>query len=96
MPSIGVDKAGWFEIHRACEAAKRTLRGAVEELVEDAAGLPILISKCCDDTHMRIAFQTYRAVPGGKRVKLYGNSGVEFLVANQFFKADIPGAGCAT
>ena len=95
-PSASLLPASRSEVSVACEAARRTLRSAAQELVDDAAGLPILTSKSCDGTPMRVAWQASRALPSGKKLRTAGRCGVEFLVSNQFLKAQLPGDGWTT
>ena len=95
-PSASLDHSGCFEVDVACAAAKRILQKAASDLVSEAAGLPILSSKSCDGTPMRVVHQSAYTLPSGKKVRTKGKAGMEFLVPNQFLKADVPGAGWTT
>ena len=80
----------------ACEVVKETLLRAARDLIEDAGGRPVLTSKSCDGTPITVAHRSTLVQPGGKRVKRSGRQGQEFLVANQFLRLDMGGAGMKT
>ena len=68
-----------------CEAAKRVMRQAVEDLVADACGMPILTSKSCDGTPLSVKHRSQWKMPGsGRVIKSMGKQGIEALVSNQF------------
>ena len=73
-----------------CEVTKEVLRRRVVDLVEDAAGLPILSSKSCDGTPMNVAHWSSRHLPSGKKIRTRGREGREFLVSNQFMRCFLP------
>ena len=74
-----------------CEAAKRVMRQAVEDLVADACGMPILTSKSCDGTPLSVKHRSQWKMPGsGRVIKSMGKQGIEALVSNQFFRAQMP------
>ena len=73
-----------------CEVTKAVLHRRVEDLVDDALGLPILSSKSCDGTPMNVAHWSNHTLPTGKKVQVRGREGREFLVSNQFVRAFLP------
>ena len=80
----------------ACEAAKEIMRRSARQLIQDADGLPMLSSKSCDGTPLRVAHRSQRKLPSGKTVRTQGRKGEEFLVCNQFIRACLPGEGMTT
>ena len=78
------------EVGATCEAAKQVMKARALDLVSAAAGLPVLTSKSCDGTPLSVVHSTTRAMPGGKRLRRTGKAGVEFLVKNQFVRAQMP------
>ena len=84
------------ELHRVevfCEAAKTVMWEGVEKLVKDVDGLPILSSKSCDGTPIRIHARSSQAASSKKIVRSAGKEGHELLVSHQFVRADVPGFG---
>ena len=64
--------------------------------MDDALGLPILSSKSCDDTPMNVAQWSNHTLPTGKKVRVRGREGREFLVSNQFVRAFLPDVSTRT
>ena len=76
-----------FDIDVMCEAVKETLEAAADELVEKAAGWPMLCSRSCDGTPMQVAKYFARKLPGsGRKVRSVGKPSKEFLVKNKFLR----------
>lgn len=86
-----------FDIDVMCEAVKETLEAAADELVEKAAGWPMLCSRSCDGTPMQVAKYFARKLPGsGRKVRSIGKSSKEFLVKNEFLRCRLPAEGTQT
>ena len=75
----------------ACEVFKETLLRGTRALIGDAAGRPLLTSKSCDGTPLTVAHRSVHQLPGGRKVRKTAKQGCEFLVANQFVRADLGG-----
>ena len=85
-----------WDLGVACEAAKRALTSGAQELVGSACGLPMLASKSCDGTPISVVNRSSSKLPSGVVARSHGRAGYEFLVKNQFLRADIPGQGVQT
>ena len=96
QPSVVIDSDEGREAAIACEAATEVMRRSAFEMINSAGGLPILSSKSCDGTPMRVVHRSHRNLPSGKSVATQGRQGVEFLVSNQFVRAWLPGYGWVT
>ena len=59
-PSDKMSVQDSFELAVFCEASKYVMQLAAEELVEEAQGMPILISKSCDGTPISVMHRTTR------------------------------------
>ena len=79
-----------------CEAAKETLLGRARSLVASSAGLPVLSSKSCDGTPIRVQHHASLSLPSGKKSKTVGKRGVEILVSNEFLRFQDPSDGWKT
>ncbi len=78
------------------EGAKEIIRTGVRDLVEEAGGMPMLTSKSCDGTPIRVTNRTSATMPSGRLVKSQGSAGLEILVCNQFVRVNVPGRGWVT
>ena len=94
--SACLDKSSMWEAKVAAEAAKEVLKRSCRDLVDEAAGMPMLTSKSCDGTPIRVTHRTSTKLPSGREVRSQGRAGQEFLVCNQFIRAEIPGSGWQT
>ena len=86
------DNERQIEAPLACEVVKETLLRATQGLVEEAGGRPLLTSKSCDGTPITVAHRRVYHQPGGQNVRRTGRDCHEFLVANQFVRAELGGA----
>ena len=89
-PGAALNPKDRWEIDIVCEAAKVVLLHGVQELVSDANRAPILSSKSCDGTPMSLVHRDKRVLPSGRAVRSSGHQGVEWLVQNQFVRAQLP------
>ncbi len=95
-PSAVLDTHQAWETGILSEAVKEVMKRSVRDLVEAARGLPVATSKSCDGTPMRVAHRVSKKLPSGRSVETRGRAGHEFLVGNQFVRANIPGEGWRT
>ena len=84
------------EIDVVCEAGKAVLLRGVQDLVEDANGMPMLTSKSCDGTPMSLVHRSKRTLPSGTAVRTQGRQGAEWFVKNQFVRARTPAGDWVT
>ena len=86
------------ELGAVCEVVKEALVRRAQSLVSSCLGLPMLSSKSCDGTPLRVAYRTKVAAPAliRKGVEIRGRQGVEVLVANQFLRVHHPEHGWQT
>ena len=96
QPSACADPVQANEAAIMCEAAKEVMQREAAQLVQDAAGLPILSSKSCDGTPLVVVHRSLRFLPSGRAVRSQGKQGREFLVSNQFLRMFLPGQGTVT
>ena len=95
--SHSLSKQERFELAVAAEAAKETMEAAADELVQKAAGWPMLCSRSCDGTPMQVAQHFSRTLPGSNRkVRYVGKASKEFLVKNEFLRCNLPAEGTQT
>ena len=80
------------EMPLACEVANATLLSGAQALVREAAGRPMVTSKSCDGTPITVTHRATHVQPNGKKVKVSGRKGQEFLVCNQFVRTQMGGA----
>ena len=86
-----------FGLDVAAEIVKETLEAAADQLVEEAAGWPMLCSRSCDGTPMQVSQHFTRALPGsGRKVHSVGKASKEFLVKNEFLRCLLPAHGTQT
>ena len=84
--SHSLSKDERFELAVAAEAAKETMEAAADELVQKAAGWPMLCSRSCDGAPMQVAQHFSRTLPGSNRkVRSVGKASKEFLVKTNSF-----------
>ena len=76
-----------------CEGVKDMLVSRARALVASASGSPVLSSKSCDGTPIRVTQQVSLSLPGGKKAKTVGKRGVEILVSNEFIRYQDPSEG---
>ena len=75
------------ELDLGCEVTKRVFLQRALDLVTDAAGMPVLSSKSCDGTPMRVMHESRRNLGlTGTQVVSKGRHGAELLVSNQFLR----------
>ena len=55
-----------------CEASKKVLLAGASELVNDMCGLPILTTKSCDGTPLRVTSRQSRKLGDGEVVRSMG------------------------
>ena len=79
-----------------CEASKEVLLGRAQAMVASSAGLPVLSSKSCDGTPIRVQHHASLKLPSGKKAKTIGKRGVEILVSNEFIRFQDPSEGWKT
>ena len=75
-----------WEIGVTTEAIKQALRQAADDFVKDSGGMPILTSKSCDGTPVRVTSRSSHQLSEQTTVHGSGKKGVEFLVKNQFYR----------
>ena len=76
-PSAAHSQADMWETVVVVEAAKKVLQQGATDLVREANGQPMLSSKSCDGTPMRITHRTGLAFPSGKKVHSSGRRGID-------------------
>ena len=91
-----LQKADLRSTHILCEAVKRTMWSSARRMVSDSCRLPMLSTKSCDGTPIRVAHRTTRRIGKHATVQSCGKEGREFLVSHQFIKANLPEAGWTT
>jgi len=85
------------KVAAVCEAAKEMLLWKAKKLVADSLGLPLLSSKSCDGTPLRMKNYSSRTLlPEMKKQKYHGSRGVEVLVSNEFLRYRDPSEGWQT
>ena len=94
--SACLDSSQTWNVAVACEAGKEVLLRGAKKLVEDAAGAPVLSSKACDGTHICVAHRSSHRMPSGKKVRVSGRMGQEFLVKTQFLRSHFVSDGWRT
>ena len=84
------------KVSAVCEATKDMLLSRARHMVGHSHGLPLLSTKSCDGTPIRVWHHASRKLPGHKAQKFRGKQGVEVLVSNQFVRYQDPGSGWRT
>ena len=79
-----------------CEGTKTMLVDRARTLVESAFGSPVLSSKSCDGTPIRVNHKMALSLLSGKKSKICGKRGVEILVSNEFIRYQDPSEGWKT
>ena len=85
--SHSLSKQERFELAVAVEVAKETMEAAADELVQKAAGWPMLCSRSCDGTPMQVA-QHFSRTPrpdSNRKVRSVGKASKELLVKTNSF-----------
>ena len=79
-------KEGQFEVSICCEAVKKALALSLTDLLSDIALSPAVTSKSFDGTPIRTIHRSTHTLVTGKKFKVVGYGGGEFLIATQFFR----------
>jgi len=74
-PCLALDAKGMHELKVVCEASKEMLTRGVEGLVEESMGVPMMTSKSCDGTPLRVVHKKTRSMPSGSKVVSKGKMG---------------------
>ena len=83
-PSAVLSDSDRKKVGMACEAAKQVMRECVMGFVREMEGVPLMTSKSCDGTPLRLVKRESTTLPSGKRVNSQGKEGSE--VNNQFVR----------
>ena len=94
--SVALERTESSRSGAVCEAAKEMLLRKAKGLVMDSAGMPVLSSKSCDGTPIRVVHSASRKLTETKKAKTYGSKGVEVLVSNEFIRYRDPSEGWQT
>ena len=94
--SGALSKTDELDCYKYAEIGKRELSSAGEDVVEAAAGRPILNSKSCDGTPTSIARRISGTLNVGHNGERWGRSSCEFLVHHQFMRTTGGGGDVVT
>ena len=88
-----MSKSETREMAVVAEVAKEALRSAASNFVSDAEGMPLLSSRSCDGTPIRVVHRSTVQLHAARKEKSSGKKGMKFLVKNQFLRGkDVTGA----